>query len=78
VSVNSLLDAALPLCRERSDRRPLLIVPRSSLAGKRLALRRGGVLGLEVDVENDRALTLYTSLGFTPIITEDYFALQLG
>jgi ribosomal protein S18 acetylase RimI-like enzyme len=194
----ALLDAALPLCRERSDRRPLLIVPRPSLAGKRLALRRGGVLdhsehalvlagdptsvsrdptitvrpatmadlplisdllelafgepappgladrldspherttivelsgsavgtlrlsqdaddariygfaidpswqgrgigraalghaceqlradgahriGLEVDVENDRALTLYTSLGFTPISTEDYFALRLG
>jgi ribosomal protein S18 acetylase RimI-like enzyme len=194
----ALLDAAMPLCRERGDRRPLLIVPRPSLAGKRLALRRGGVLdhsehalvlsgdptggppgpaislrratvtdlpfisrllelgfgepapddlagrldspheqtaivelsgsavgtlrfrrdgngarvygfvidpawqgrgigraalrraceqlraegtpriGLEVDVENDRALTLYTSVGFTPIITEDYFALPLS
>ena len=40
----ALLDAALPLCRERSDRRPLLIVPRPSVAGKLLALRRGGVL----------------------------------
>jgi ribosomal protein S18 acetylase RimI-like enzyme len=30
---------------------------------------------LEVDVDNDRALTLYTSVGFTPITTEDYFAL---
>ena len=40
----ALLDAALPLCRERSDRRPLLIVPRPSVAGKRLALSRGGVL----------------------------------
>jgi ribosomal protein S18 acetylase RimI-like enzyme len=194
----ALLDAALPLCRERGDRRPLLIVPRPSVAGKRLAMRRGGVLdhsehglvlsgdltsgppelgislrpataadlhlisgllelgfdapapdgladrldsprdrtvivelsgssvgtlclrrdgndariygfvidpawqgrgigraalrraceqlraegahriGLEVDVENDRALTLYTSVGFTPIITEDYFALPLS
>jgi ribosomal protein S18 acetylase RimI-like enzyme len=193
----ALLDAALPLCRERGDRRPLLIVPRPSVAGKRLALRRGGVLdhsehalvlsgeptegvrgpginlrpatiadlplisrllelgfgepapdladrldsphertamveldgsavgtlrlrwdgrnariygfvvdppwqgrgigraalrraceqlradgvhriGLEVDVENDRALTLYTSIGFTPITTEDYFALPVG
>jgi len=194
----ALLDAALQLCRERDDQRPLLIVPRPSVAGKRLALRRGGVLdhsehslvlsgepnrssrepaitlrqattadlplvarllergfgepphaglaerldsphertaivelsglavgtlrlnwegseariygfvidpswqgrglgraalrracgqlraegaeriGLEVDVENDRALTLYTSVGFTPIITEDYFALPLG
>jgi ribosomal protein S18 acetylase RimI-like enzyme len=39
-----LVDAALPLCRERGDRHPLLIVPRPSLAGKRLALRHGGVL----------------------------------
>jgi len=195
---SALLDAALPLCRERGDQQPLLIVPRPSVAGKRLALRRGGVLdhsehalalfgdptvgpnqpkihlrpatgadlslvvrlleagfgtpapdgladrldslrertlivelagspvgtlrlrrdghgariygfvidpavqgrgigraalthacqqlradgahriGLEVDVENDRALTLYTSVGFTPIITEDYFALPLS
>ncbi|HEY1519542.1 MAG TPA: GNAT family N-acetyltransferase [Solirubrobacteraceae bacterium] len=194
----ALLDAALPLCRERSDRRPLLIVPRPSVPGKRLALRRGGVLdhsehaltlsgdptagaldpainlrmatasdlslvsrllelgfgepapdgladrldsprertaivelersavgtlrlswdrsdasiygfvidpswqgrgigraalrracerlradgarriGLEVDVKNDRALNLYTSVGFTPVITEDYFALPTG
>jgi ribosomal protein S18 acetylase RimI-like enzyme len=193
-----LLDAALPLCRKRGDRRPLLIVPRPSVAGRRLALRRRGVLdhsehalvlsgkptagppgpairlrpataadlplityllelgfggpapdglaerldsprkrtaivelngaavgtlrlrrdgsegrvygfvidpswqgrgigraalkraceqlqaegarriGLEVDVENDRALTLYTSVGFTPTVTEDYFALPLG
>jgi ribosomal protein S18 acetylase RimI-like enzyme len=191
----ALLDAAMPLCRERSDRQPLLIVPRPSVAGERLARRRGGVLdhsehalvlsgdptrgsdhpaldlrpatgadlalvarlleagfgtpapdgladrldsptertlivevggspvgtlrltrdgddarvygfvvdpavqgrgigraalrracqqlraegagrvGLEVDVENDRALGLYTSIGFTPVITEDYFAL---
>jgi GNAT superfamily N-acetyltransferase len=150
----ALLDAAMPLCRERGDRRSLLIVPRPSEAGRRLALRRGGVLdhsghalvlsgdptsggpgpeitlrtatmadlplialllelgfgepagaGLadcldsprertaivelggsavgtmrlrrDVDVENDRALTLYTSVGFTPVITEDYFALPL-
>lgn len=30
-------------------------------------------VGLEVAVENDRALHLYTSLGFTPVITEDYW-----
>lgn len=195
----ALLDVAVPLCRERSDRQPLLIVPRPSVAGKCLALARGGVLdhsehalvligdptsgpdqpavdvrpatradlplvarlleagfgmpgpqaladrldtprertvivelsgspvgtlrlrrddndeariygfvidpavqgrgigraalrracqqlradgarriGLEVDVENDRALGLYTSVGFTPVITEDYFALPLS
>jgi ribosomal protein S18 acetylase RimI-like enzyme len=34
-------------------------------------------LGLEVDVDNDRALGQYTSVGFTPVITEDYFALPL-
>jgi ribosomal protein S18 acetylase RimI-like enzyme len=30
---------------------------------------------LEVAVENDRALNLYTSLGFTPVTTEDYYTL---
>jgi ribosomal protein S18 acetylase RimI-like enzyme len=35
-------------------------------------------IGLEVDLENDRALTLYTSVGFTPVITEDYYALPLS
>ena len=194
---SALLDAALSLCRDRGDPPPLLIVPRHSQAGKRLALRRGGVLdhsehalvlsgeptsraddqpvrlrpataadlpliarlleqgfgwrapddladrldsprertaiveldssavgtirlsrderggaihgfviepslrgrgigraalghaceqlraegaqqiGLEVDVENDHALGLYTSVGFTPVITEDYFTLPV-
>ena len=32
-------------------------------------------IGLEVAVENDRALGLYTSIGFTPVATEDYYAL---
>jgi ribosomal protein S18 acetylase RimI-like enzyme len=32
-------------------------------------------IGLEVEVENDRALHLYTSLGFEPVITEDYWAI---
>lgn len=41
---SALLDAALPLCRERSDRQPLLVVPRQSPGGKRLALSRGGTL----------------------------------
>src|SRR5262249_47236645 len=34
-------------------------------------------ISLEVDVENDRALGLYTSVGFKPITTEDYYALPL-
>lgn len=40
----ALLDEAMPLCRGLGDRQALLIVPRSSEAGKRLALRRGGAL----------------------------------
>jgi ribosomal protein S18 acetylase RimI-like enzyme len=32
---------------------------------------------LEVEVENDRALGLYTSVGFEPVITEDYYELVL-
>ena len=192
---SALLDAAVPLCRERGDRQPLLVVPRQSIAGKRLALSRGGTLdhsehhlvlsgeptsgpqnpeislrpatvadtrlvvslleqgfgwsrpddlgdrlertalielrgavvgtlflerdddeeasifgfavepslqgrgigraalrqaceqlradgarriSLDVDVANDRALGLYTSIGFTPVTTEDYFALPLS
>ncbi|MGH2914488.1 MAG: GNAT family N-acetyltransferase [Solirubrobacteraceae bacterium] len=191
----ALLDGAVALCRERSDRQPLLVVPRQSIAGNRLALRRGGTLdhsehhlvlsgeptssphkpqvslrpataadvplvvslleqgfgwsgpddlgdrlertalielggaavgtlflqrddeqqasifgfavepslqgrgigraalrqaceqlradgarriALDVDVANDRALGLYTSIGFTPVTTEDYFALPLS
>jgi ribosomal protein S18 acetylase RimI-like enzyme len=34
-------------------------------------------VGLEVAVGNDRALGLYTSLGFTPVTTEDYYALPV-
>ncbi|MEV7628974.1 GNAT family N-acetyltransferase [Actinoplanes sp. NPDC089786] len=33
---------------------------------------------LEVATGNDRALRLYTSLGFRPVITEDYYALPGG
>jgi GNAT superfamily N-acetyltransferase len=40
----ALLNAAVQACRERGDRQPLLIVPRPSTAGKRLALSRGGTL----------------------------------
>jgi GNAT superfamily N-acetyltransferase len=41
---SALLDAAVPLCRELGFREALLIAPRSSEAGKRLALRRDAVL----------------------------------
>jgi len=34
-----------------------------------------GTVHLEVATDNDRALRLYTSLGFRPVITEDYYAL---
>jgi ribosomal protein S18 acetylase RimI-like enzyme len=39
--------------------------------------RAGGATSvhLEVATDNDRALGLYTSLGFRPVITEDYYAL---
>jgi ribosomal protein S18 acetylase RimI-like enzyme len=39
--------------------------------------RAGGATAvhLEVATDNDRALNLYTSLGFRPVITEDYYAL---
>jgi len=33
------------------------------------------VIRLEVAVENDRALGLYTSLGFARVATEDYWRL---
>lgn len=33
------------------------------------------VVHLEVATDNDRALNLYTSLGFRPVITEDYYTL---
>ena len=94
----ALLDAALPLCRGLGVRGALLIVPRPSEAGKRLALRRGAVLD-----HSEHALVLSddptsgphepapilrpaggggggvgTSVGFTPVTTEDYFALPLG
>jgi ribosomal protein S18 acetylase RimI-like enzyme len=42
-------------------------------------LRRAGArrVGLEVEVDNDRALGLYTSIGFTGVTTEDYYALPV-
>ena len=42
----------------------------------RLLLDEGArQVGLEVAVDNDRALGLYTSMGFTEVTTEDYYAL---
>lgn len=45
-----------------------------------LELRADGAqrVGLEVAVDNDRALGLYTSIGFTPVTTEDYYALPIA
>jgi hypothetical protein len=43
-------------------------------AGRRPAADR---IGLEVAVDNDQALALYTSVGFMPVTTEDYFELPL-
>lgn len=34
-------------------------------------------VGLEVAVDNEHALGLYTSVGFTPVSTEDYYAVPL-
>jgi ribosomal protein S18 acetylase RimI-like enzyme len=35
-------------------------------------------VGLEVAVDNERALGLYTSIGFRPVTTEDYYALTFS
>ena len=37
--------------------------------------RGAAEIALEVAVENERALGLYTSVGFAPVATEDYYAL---
>lgn len=47
------LDAAVPLYRGRECRQVLLIVPRFSVGGRRLALHRGGVLD-----HSEHAMTL--------------------
>jgi ribosomal protein S18 acetylase RimI-like enzyme len=43
-------------------------------------LRAEGVqrIGLEVAVDNEPALGLYTSIGFTEVTTEDYYALRVN
>lgn len=48
------------------------------LACEQLRADGAARIGLEVDVENDRALSLYTSVGFTPVVTEDYYAMPLS
>jgi ribosomal protein S18 acetylase RimI-like enzyme len=40
----ALLDAAIPICRDRGYEQALLVTPRSSAAGRGLALRRGATL----------------------------------
>lgn len=35
-------------------------------------------VGLEVSVDNEHALRLYTSIGFSQVTTEDYYALPFG
>jgi ribosomal protein S18 acetylase RimI-like enzyme len=45
---------------------------------RELRERGATAVSLEVEVENDRALHLYTSLGFEPVITEDYWAIAAG
>jgi mycothiol synthase len=34
------------------------------------------LVGLEVEAQNDNAIRLYTSLGFAPVTTEDYWAIH--
>lgn len=43
-----------------------------------LLLREEGAqrIGLEVAVDTDRALGLFTSIGFTEVATEDYYAFR--
>ncbi len=52
---------------------------RAALRAACLQLREEGAerIGIEVEVRNERALSLYTSLGFVPVSTEDYYALTL-
>jgi ribosomal protein S18 acetylase RimI-like enzyme len=52
---------------------------REALRQMCVRLRADGAerIELDVEVENERALTLYTSVGFTPVVTEDYYSLPL-
>lgn len=55
-------------------------IGREALRQACVQLRARGAdhIGLEVAVENERALGLYTSLGFTRVTTEDYYALPMN
>jgi ribosomal protein S18 acetylase RimI-like enzyme len=52
---------------------------REALRQMCVRLREDGAerIELDVEVENERALNLYTAIGFTPVITEDYYSLPL-
>jgi ribosomal protein S18 acetylase RimI-like enzyme len=69
------VSAALVLCRRQGRG-----IGRAALRQACEQLRADGArrIGLDVDVANDRALGLYTSIGSTPVTTEDYFALPLS
>lgn len=52
---------------------------REALRQMCVRLREAGAkrIDLEVEVENERALSLYTAIGFAPVATEDYYSLPL-
>jgi ribosomal protein S18 acetylase RimI-like enzyme len=52
---------------------------REALRQMCVRLREDGAqrIELEVEVENERALALYTTIGFTPVITEDYYSVPV-
>lgn len=80
----------LSLTREEDEARVYGFVVEPSKQGRGIggqALRRvceqlyadgAKRVGLEVAVDNDRALGLYASVGFEPVATEDYFTLPMG
>jgi ribosomal protein S18 acetylase RimI-like enzyme len=90
VELSGSVVGTLSLAQEGDDARIYGFVIDPSWQGRgigRDALRRTcgqvradgvGRIGLEVAVDNDRALALYTSVGFMPVTTEDYFALPLS
>ena len=90
IAVEDSVVGTLRITRDGDDARIYAFVVDPSRQGRgigRDALRRvceqlraedAPRIGLEVAVDNDRALRLYTSIGFTPVITEDYYALPLS